>query len=221
MMLLKSTSARIALAAAACFMFGAYAVMSQAGRKLPQSKSAPPKSEPTPSPTPEPAKPAKPQFTLKVVRDIHQTLYLSFPFPEHMQEWAVGRFRRSPLLSVSAGGQTNHSEAVKLAKGETEAYVVWLQLEEDPLVKQQPSGRHAPAGQDRINFSIMAPVTGKTTYSGVVFLAQSSRGVGVRTTQSLCYPGIRDDDYLLLEASLEAAARIMEYLKVPVSSACP
>jgi hypothetical protein len=217
----KSTGTRIALAAAACFMFGAQVVMGQAGRKLPQGKSAPPKSEPMPSPTPEPAKPAKPQFTLKVVRDIPQTLYLSFPFPEQMQEWAVGRLRRSPLLSVSAGNQSNHAEAVKLAKDETEAYVVWLQLEEDPMVKQEPSGRHAPAGQDRINFSLMAPVTGKTTYSGVVFLAQSNRGVGVRTNQSLCYPGVRNDDYLLLEASLEAAARIMEYLKVPVSPACP
>ncbi len=221
MMYLKSGSTPIALAAAACFMFGAHAVMSQAGRKLPQSKPATPKSEPSPSPTPEPAKSAKPQFILRVVRDIHQTLYLSFPFPERMQEWAVGRLRRSPLLSVSAGDQTNHAEAVKLAKDETEAYVVWLQLEEDPMVKQQPTGRHAPAGQARINFSILAPVTGKTMYSCVVFLTQSSRGLGVKNNHSFCYPGVLDDDYLLLEASLEAAARIMEYLEVPVSSTCP
>jgi hypothetical protein len=202
-------------------MISAQTVMSQAGRKLPQGKPATPKSEPTPSPTPELAKPTKPQFTLKVVRDIHQTLYLSFPFPERMQEWAVIRLRRSPLLAVSAGDQTNHAEAVKLAKAETEAYLVWLQLEEDPMIKPEVSGRHAPAGQVRINFSILEPVTGKTKYSSVVFLAQSGRGVGIRTNNSVCYPGVHDDDYLLLEASMEAAARVMEYFKVPLSPVCP
>lgn len=212
---------RVALAAAALLLIGAHGAVGQAGRKLPQSRPAPPKSEPTPSPTPETAKPTKPQFTLKVVRDISQTLYLSFPFPERMETWTVSRLQKSSLLAISAGDQTNHAEAVRLAKAETEAYTVWLQLEEDPMVKPDQAGRHQPAGQVRINFSILAPVTGKTKYSSVVFLAQSGRGVGLRNIQSVCYPGVRGDDYLLLEASLEAAARIMDYLKVPVPPACP
>jgi hypothetical protein len=146
---------------------------------------------------------------------------MSFPFPERMETWTGDLLKRSPLLEVAAGDPANHNEAVRRAKAETEAFVVWLQLEENPFVKPEPSGRHPVSGQVRINFSILAPVTGKTKYSGTVFLDQASRGVGVRNADLLCYPGVRADDYLLLEVSLEAAARIMEYLEVPVTAACP
>ena len=217
---LKNKTAGLALAAATLLMIGANVSMGQAGRKLPQSKPAPTKSDPAPSPTPEAAKPTKPQFTLKVVRDIPQTLYLAFPFPERVETWTVDRLKKSPLLEVSAGDQANHAQAVNLAKAETEAYIVWLQLEEDPMAKPDQAGRHQPAGQVRINFSILEPVTGKTKYSSTIFLAQTTRGVGLGRIESACYPGVRKDDYLLLQASFEAAARIMDYLKVPVPPAC-
>jgi hypothetical protein len=136
-----------------------------------------------------------------------------------METWTVDRLKKSSLLAVTAGDQTNHAQAVRMAKAETEAYVIWLQMEEDPMVKPDVAGRHQPAGQVRINFSILEPVTGKTKYSSVIFLAQSIRGVGVLNT-SACYPGVRGDDYLLLQASLEAAARIMDYLKVPAPPPC-
>jgi hypothetical protein len=215
---LKTKRTLLAFAAAALIMSSSNAALGQAGRKLPQTKPAPPKSEPTP--TPEPPKPGKPQFTLKVIRDIPQTLYMAFPFHERMETWTVDRLKKSSLLEVTAGDQTNPAEAVRMARAETEAYVIWLQMEEDPMAKPDPAGRHQPAGQVRINFSILEPVTGKTKYSSVIFLAQSIRGVGVLNT-SVCYPGVRGDDYLLLQASQEAAARIMDYLKVPVPPACP
>jgi hypothetical protein len=214
---LKTKRMLLAFATAALLMSGSNAALGQAGRKLPQTKPAPPKSEPTP--TPESPKPGTPQFTLKVVRDIPQTLYMAFPFPERMETWTVDRLKKSSLLAVTAGDQTNHAQAVRMAKAETEAYVIWLQMEEDPMVKPDVAGRHQPAGQVRINFSILEPVTGKTKYSSVIFLAQSIRGVGVLNT-SACYPGVRGDDYLLLQASLEAAARIMDYLKVPAPPPC-
>jgi hypothetical protein len=207
--------------AGALLIVGAHAVMGQAGRRLPPPRSTPPLTQPSPSPTPTPAKPAKAQFSLKVVRDIPQTLYLSFPFPERMETWTVDRLKRSPLLEVAAGEPANHNQAVRLAKSETEAFIVWLQLEDNPFVKSEPSGRRPVSGEVRINFWILTPVTGKTKYSGTVFLDQPTRGVGLRKADLLCYPGVRADDYLLLQASLAAAARIMEYLKVPVTAACP
>jgi hypothetical protein len=220
--LLKSKKTAIALAAAALMIAGANISMGQAGRRLPQSRPTPPKAEPAPSPTPESPKKAKPQFSLKIVRDIPQTLYMAFPFPERMEEWTISRLKKSSLLEVTAGDQTNHAEAVRLAKAETEALIVWLQLEEDPFATPDPAGRHEVAGQVRINFSIFAPVTGKTKYSGTVFMGQSNRGIGIENVETTaCYPTVRGEDRLLLRASFETAARIMDYLKVPVPSACP
>jgi len=209
------------LAMAVFLIAGAGASMGQAGRRLPQTRPTPPKSEPTPSPAPPPAKPAQAQFSLKVIRDIPANLYMSFPFPERMEEWAVNRLKKSTLLDVTAGDQANHAEAVRLAKAETEALIVWLQLEEDPFATADAAGRHEVAGQVRINFSIFAPVTGKAKYSGTVFMNQSNRGVAIENVETAaCYPTVRGEDRQLLRASFETAARIMDYLKVPVPPYC-
>jgi hypothetical protein len=193
--------------------------MGQAGRKIPASKPAPPKSEPAPSPTPEPRKPRKPKFTLRIVQDVSQTLYTSFPFPERLETWTINRLKKSPLLEVSLGDHANRAQAVRLAKAETEAYIIWLQLEEDNLEPDRTG--HRAALQDRINFEILAPETGKQKYAGTIFITQTSRGIGLGRIELVCYPGVRGDDYLLLQASLEVAARIMDYLDVPVPPACP
>jgi len=137
-----------------------------------------------------------------------------------MQKWTVDRLRKSTLLDVAAGDQANHNEAVRLARAETQVFIVWVQHDENPFVKQLPSGRHPVPDEVRINFSILEPVTGKTKYSGTVFLNQSSRGVTVKNANQVCYPGVRGDDYLLLESSLEVAARIMDHFSVPVPAAC-
>lgn len=213
-------SATIAIAAALFLVAGAGIALAQAGRRLPQSRSTVPKSEPSPSPTPQPATPVKPQFSLKVLRDIPQNLYMAFNFPERMEEWTAGRLKKSSLLDVTAGDEANHAEAVRLAKAETQALTVWLQLEEDPFATADAAGRHEVSGQVRINFSVLEPVTGKTKYSGAVFTNQSVRGVSVVNAESACYPTVRREERMLLLASFETAARIMEYLTVPVPPSC-
>jgi hypothetical protein len=217
--LLGIKTATIALAAAAFLIAGSGVSPGQAGRRLPQSRPTR-KSEPPPSPTPQPPKTAKALFSLKIVRDIPQTLYLSFNFPEHMEEWTVARLKKSSLLEINPGGQANHAEAVRLAKAETESLVVWLQLDENPLATPDASGRRTAFGHIKINYSIFAPITGKLKYSGSTPVDESIAPVGVRRVEALCYPTVRGDDYLLLLASLEAATRIMNYLKVTVPSSC-
>ena len=210
----------ITIAMSILLVAGAGISMGQSGKRLPQTRPTPTKSDPTPSPTPQPLKQVKAQFALKIVRDIPANLYMAFPFPERMEEWVVSRLKKSTLLDVTAGDQANHAEAIRLAKTETEALTVWLQLEEDPFAKPDAAGRHEVAGRVRINFSIFAPVTGKTKYSGVVVLNQSTRGVAVLSGESTCNPTVRGEDRMLLRASFETAARIMDYLKVPVTPSC-
>src|SRR5689334_14900387 len=117
----------------AVLILAANAAAGQAGRRLPKPGQTPPASQPTPEPTPPPKPAAKPEFTLKVMSDITMSARSLFPFPEHMQTWVVDRLKKSQLLDVSAGAQMNRSEAVKLAKAETQAFIIWVQLEDTLL----------------------------------------------------------------------------------------
>jgi hypothetical protein len=209
------------LAATAITFLAAGALMGQAGRHLPKRVEASPSPTPIPGPSPQAKTPAKAQFFLKVVSDLPQSVYLIFPFPEKMETWAVDRLKKSPFLDVTVGAPANHREAVKRAKEETEALVVWLQLEENPLGKPENAGRRPASDEVWINISIFSPVTGKQRYFGRVVLSQTStRGVGSGSVLQACYPTVHGDDLLLLQASNEVAARIMDSLDVPVPPVC-
>ena len=198
------------------------ASMGQAGRRLPKRVDVPPAAAPTPEPTPQARPPAKAQFSLKVVSDISLAVNLLFPFPEKMQTWTVDRLKKSPILDVTVGAPANRHEAVQLARAETETLIVWLQLEDDLLGKAENAGRRPAAGEVWINYSVFSPHTGKARNSGRVVLSQTStRGVGSGSVVQACYPTVRGDEYLLLQASLEVAARIVDSLHVPVPPVCP
>lgn len=218
-MSLKAHLGTRAILVAAVLFFAANASMGQAGRRPPRRVEASP--TPTPEPTPQAKPPAKAQFSLKVVSDIPLTVHMLFPFPERMQTWTVDRLKKSPILDVTAGAPANRHEAVQLARTETEAFIVWLQLEDNPLGRAENVGRRPASGEVWINYSVLSPGTGKAKYSGRVVLIQTSTGgVGSGRVLNPCYPSVRGDDYLLLQASLEVAARILHSLDVPVPSVC-
>jgi hypothetical protein len=210
-----------AILAAALLTFAANASMGQAGRHLPKRVEAPPAPTPTPEPTPQARPPAKVQFSLKVVSEIYLTVNMIFPFPEKMQTWTVDRLKRSPILDVTAGPPANRHDAVQLARAETEALIVWLQLEDTPLGRPENVGRRPASGEVWINYSVFSPRTGKVRNSGKVVLSQTSTGREGSSVVRACYPGVRGDDYLLLQASLEVAARIINSLNIPVPPVCP
>lgn len=216
---MESRRIRNVVAVAVFLLMGASVAVGQAGRRVPTRRETPPTSAPSPSPAPEPTKP-KAQFTLKVVSDIPMSLYLVFPFPERMQTWTVARLQKSSLLEVTVGGKANRPEAVRLAKAETEILIVWLQLDTNPLARPDRAGREEVVGQVRVNVLILEPGTGKSKFSTSVFLGQSTSGSRQGDAERLCYPTVRGDDYLLLQASLQAAARIMYHLGVPVPDGC-
>jgi len=216
---MKSLRIRNAVAVAVFLLMSASVAVAQAGRRVPTRRETPPTPAP-PSPTPVLPKTVKAQFTLKVVSDIPMSLYLVFPFPEHMQTWTVARLQKSPLLEVTVGDKANRPEAVRLAKAETEIWIVWLQLDTNPLNRADRAGREEVVGQVRVNVSILEPGTGKAKFSTSVFLGQSTSGSRQGDAERLCYPTIHGDDYLLLQASLQAAARIMYHLGVPVPDGC-
>lgn len=202
----------------ALLIFASNGLMGQAGRRVqkPAATPTPPPPEPTPSPKPI----AKPQLTLKVVSDPGMTTYLVFPFPEHMQEWVVDRLKKSQLLDVTVGARANRSEAVRLAKEETEVFIVWVQLEDSQLPDGRNAGNRAGSGEVWINYSILSPRTGKTKTFGKVVLSEIAPRAGSANVLRTCYPTVRGDEYLLLQGSLEVATRIFQSFDVPVPPLC-
>lgn len=203
-------------------------VQAQSGRRTTKAGSAqaPPVQPPQPQPTPAAENPpAQPQIQLIVVGDSPQSLYLSFAFPEKMQRWVIKRLRESGALAVTDGGNGNRPTAVKRAKGETEAFVIWVELNEDvfnPQINETTGRRNFERFQ--INYHIISPVTGKFKSSGVVQMRDSGPNISIGRSPMppVCYPDVRDRaDYRLLVASLEVADRIMSKLNVPLPPICP
>jgi hypothetical protein len=208
------------------FLVGS-AVQAQSGRRMkPGGATAPAPSTQTPQPEmpKTPAKlPAQPQLPLLVIGSASQTLYMSFPFPEKMQAWVAKRLRDGAGLMVTQGEGINRNAAIKRAKSETETFIIWVQLDEEPFDSPTTSDGRRNFEKFHINYYVLSPVTGKAKFSGVVYLGQSSPTVNVGgNAVPTCYPDIRDrGDYLLLQASIEVANRIMSKLNVPIPPICP
>jgi hypothetical protein len=197
----------------------ANAAMAQAGRHVPKPSQTPATPQPTPEPTVTPKPAVKPEFTLKVMTDITMNTYMDFLAPERMPTWVVDRLKKVSLLDVSTGAPVNRAEAAKLARAETQAFIVWLQLEEDQLSRNP--GNRAGSGEVWINYYVFAPVSGKTKTWGRVVLSQAGRKVDSSpNVLRSCYPGLRSEDYFLLQASLEVATRIIEHFDLPVPPVC-
>jgi hypothetical protein len=103
-------------------------------------------------------------------------------------------------------------DAVRKAKAEKEAFVVWLQVESDVL----DSGREQKNGPDElyVRYTIFEPVTGKVRQSGRTHqqIYRTGRG-GVSTSNknSSLY-----SEYALKQAAREAAERILEAFEIRV-----
>lgn len=200
------------------------AAQAQSGRRTPKGSAspAPTPAQPEQPPTPQVKTPAQPQISLLVVSDISMTTYLSIPFPEKAQTWVANRLRDSSALSVMEGESANRSEAIKKAKASRDTFVIFLKVDENG---NRPSvSRTGQANLDdvSIGYSVIAPATGKTQSSGVVYLNQRSSiiGIGRGRTLPICYPGVRGNDLILLQASLEVASRIMSALNVQAPPVC-
>ncbi|MFT3742741.1 MAG: hypothetical protein QM785_00475 [Pyrinomonadaceae bacterium] len=199
-------------------LFGAMIVTAQSGRKLP--KGSP--TVPTPTPTPElviAVKPKpKPDFTLKVYSNIDFGSTFGFLMPERMPRWAIERLQKTPLLDTRDSGTLNRRDAIKQAKSETEAYVVLLELEADPLISTRAA---SPVQGLQIQLTVYHPVSAKVKFKRTLAMGQNSTGLpGSRNVLRSCNPSVYGDELLLLEASYEAADSVMGTFNVPLPPLC-
>ena len=224
---LRLKSSSLLLAASLLISMAALeAVQAQSGRRAPKASgsTAPPApTQPEPPPPSQPKIPAQPQTSLLVMSDISQSLYLSVPFPERAQAWLMKRLRESSQLSVMGGERANRSDAVKRAKASTEAFVIFLKVDESGF-SPSVSGRGRVSGNDVvISYSVLSPGTGKARSSGAVYLSQISTGISIGrggASIPVCYPSVRGDEHKMLLACLEIAERIMYELGVKAPPVC-
>ena len=197
----------LALAVVLCC---APADLAQSGRKARKPAPAPAEPEPTPAPTPTPSSERpKPRLTLLVGLD-RSDGFSNIPLYayEGVLRSITERLEASSSVRVT-GAQADmaRSDAIKKAKAETEAYVVWVKLDEDSMTRDTRS----PSNLDNliIEYSVLAPATAKQTTSGRSY-TQSQRNRGILSPRT---SSIYGDRYLILAAQ-EAADRILAHFQI-------
>jgi hypothetical protein len=120
------------------------------------------------------------------------------------------------------GESVSRKDAINRAKAAKDGFIIFLQFDQIGFDTTMPGSARPNYDDMRINYSIISPVTGKTKSAGVVYLNQRSSIIGIGRGQGVptCYPVVSRDDYILLQASLEVASRIMNALSVSAPPAC-
>lgn len=217
-----NTSSLLVVASLLVFL-AAGSIEAQSGRRAPKPAS-PSVPAPTPQPEPpaQPKTPAQPQIPLLVLSNISHDMYMSIVSPERIQRWVAKRLRDASALAVAEGESVSRKEAINRAKAAKEGFIIFLQIDQMGFYTTLPGTARPNYDDMRINYSIFSPVTGKAKSSGVVYLNQRSSIIGIGRGQGLpvCYPGVSRDDYMLIEASLEVASRIMNALSVSAAPPC-
>jgi hypothetical protein len=205
---------RLAAAGLAFGLLVAFATpgISQSGRRASKSKAAP---IPIPEPAPTPATPAqkpKPQLAFIVAMDRFSDfggipLYTYSAVLRH----CVDRLGDNSLVvATAADHEMTRSDAIKRAKSEKEANLVWLELRPD-TVSQDTKGNRSLANV-YLQYTVFAPTTARIIASGKTYPHMyRNKGVIVRPNTS----GVTDD-YELSQAARAAAERILKTVKVPV-----
>ena len=113
---------------------------------------------------------------------------------------------------------TSRSDAINNAKGQKEAYVVWLQLRTDGLNNNTPG---ADLGAISVEFTVYEPVTAKVKAQGTCYQGAYRTGgviVGPRTTSTT---NVVVAESRLKDSARDAAERILRALHIASPSDMP
>ncbi|HYO92241.1 MAG TPA: hypothetical protein VEQ40_11420 [Pyrinomonadaceae bacterium] len=200
----------------------AHTVHGQSGRRAakPASPSVPAPT-PQPEPTAQPKTPTQPQISLLILSDISQYINFSILSPERITRWVGKRLRDASALAVAEGDSASRKDAINRAKAAKDGFIIFLQIDQMGYFTTTPGSARPNYDDMRINYYVLEPVTGKTKSSGVVYMKDRSSIIGIgRGGLPVCYPGVSRDDYILIQASLEVASRIMSALNVSAGPPC-
>jgi hypothetical protein len=122
------------------------------------------------------------------------------------------RLEESPSVRVQATHRDmSRSDAVRNAKAEKEAYVVWLQLRTDSLDADRSL---AAAGEVFIEYSLYEPATAKLLSSGRAYQRATRKG-GVIVGPSTGGTSVMQGEYMVKLAARDAAEKVLSALHLP------
>ncbi|MEP6569755.1 MAG: hypothetical protein ABJC10_08280 [Acidobacteriota bacterium] len=208
--MLKRSSASVFLCVALCAAFVvmcAPGIGAQSGRR--GNKPAPPLPVPTPetpTATATPKEKIKPAFTFVVGLDrTGDFSRISLNAFSGVLRNCSGRLSKPASVAATvASHDMSRADAIRKAKEEKLAYVVWLQL--------RPNSFSAQPGSDPydvyLQYSVFAPITGKQETSGNTY-PEAYRNKRIRVPTATT-----EGDYYLNQAARGAAERILDHFHV-------
>lgn len=204
---LKITALLLILVVSGAVYFSAH---SQSGRRKPTPPPAAPIPTPTPEPTPEPKNEPKSNLEFVVGIDRSET-FVYYPLNFYTAVLNGCSARLSRVAKVSTSNNMNRAEAVKKAKAEKTAYVVWLRLTSfDTFESSRISHEDV-----EIEFALFTPGTGKIVTSGKSYQnAARAGGVVVQPPPGSSSGNIYYREHLLKRAAEDAADRVLKALHI-------
>ena len=187
----------------------------QSGRKPPMQPKSPdpiPSKQEEPPVTPPAEQSSKPQIPVKVVWH-QQSIASSTFYARIVQDGCLERLSESGAVKASATADLNRKEAIDMAKGSADTYVLYFELEADVADTERAGIGSVPPQYLYVRYQVFTPGTGKAKTSGQVY--QRSRGPG---GMPLPVPGPQTTssaEYSLRYAGSEMADRLLDALGLP------
>lgn len=202
----KITALLLILVASGAVSFSAH---SQSGRRKPKPPPAAPIPTPTPEPTPEPKNEQKSDLEFLVGIDQSET-FVYYPLSFYSAVLNGCSARLSRVAKVTTANNLSRPEAIKKAKAEKTAYVVWLRLATFSM------GRSSQINHEdvEIEFTAFTPVTGKIVTSGRTYQNANRAGPVVVQPPGGGSSNIYYREHLLKRAAEDAADRILKSLHI-------
>jgi hypothetical protein len=189
--------------------FCALSVQAQSGRRQVKPPPAAPVPTPTPEPTPIPKKQVKNDLLFFVGADQNST-YSPLPlgYYDAALQGCASRLRAGSSADVEVSDRdVNRGEAIKKAKSETKAYVVWLNLTIDSMGRSY---------DDMVlEYIVYAPETAKILTNGRSYLTGRRAGAVVVDPNPRRTSGLYRQE-LLKRAGEEVGDRIVRALHLDV-----
>jgi hypothetical protein len=187
----------------------------QSGRKPPKQPKSPdpiPSKQEEPPVTPPSEQNSKPQIPVKVVWHL-QSIAASTIYTRIVQDGCLERLSESGAVKTSAGADLNRKEAIDIAKGSADTYVLYFELEADVVDTERTGIGSIPPQYFYVRYEIFTPGTGKPKAGGHVY--QRSRGPGGMPLPGPGPQTTSSAEYSLRYAGSEMADRLLDALGLP------
>jgi hypothetical protein len=207
------------LAMCVCVGFVAIVVEAQSGRKTPKRPDPLPEESPSPSPTKKP-EPEVPRVPLTVgINGSSGFSYLPNYFYDSALASCAERLREARSASVHVTGrEMTRSDAVRIAKSQTDGFVVLLELKVDNMGAAS-SGQNISYEDLQLEYTVFGPEQGKVVTFGHTYPSAYRKGSIVALPTSRNSTVLAET--LVKEAAKDAGSRILAalHLVLPASTA--